>query len=58
VVDRDVPADTNQVDEEYRCDLPWWKIKKWALHILFRLFERSVRNSVDLRSDETVVLVK
>ncbi|KAF2977087.1 hypothetical protein EK904_007872 [Melospiza melodia maxima] len=40
VVDRDVPAETLQVDEDDRPELPWWKCKKWALHILARLFER------------------
>ncbi|XP_066556946.1 importin-7 isoform X1 [Amia ocellicauda] len=40
VVDRDVPAETLQVDEDERPELPWWKCKKWALHILARLFER------------------
>uniref|UniRef100_A0A8C2DCM4 Importin 7 n=1 Tax=Cyprinus carpio TaxID=7962 RepID=A0A8C2DCM4_CYPCA len=29
-----------QVDEDERPELPWWKCKKWALHILARLFER------------------
>ncbi|TNN86608.1 Importin-7 [Liparis tanakae] len=37
VVDRD---ETMQVDEDERPELPWWKCKKWALHILARLFER------------------
>uniref|UniRef100_A0A8C5F3T1 Importin 7 n=1 Tax=Gadus morhua TaxID=8049 RepID=A0A8C5F3T1_GADMO len=44
VVDRDVlsffPQETMQADEEERPELPWWKCKKWALHILARLFER------------------
>nr|AAI55061.1 Ipo7 protein [Danio rerio] len=40
VVDRDVPQETLQVDEDERPELPWWKCKKWALHILARLFER------------------
>lgn len=40
VVDRDVPPETMQVDEDERTELPWWKCKKWALHILARLFER------------------
>uniref|UniRef100_A0A8C9SLW8 Importin 7 n=1 Tax=Scleropages formosus TaxID=113540 RepID=A0A8C9SLW8_SCLFO len=40
VVDRDVPQETLQVDEDDRPELPWWKCKKWALHILARLFER------------------
>uniref|UniRef100_A0A7N6AJ35 Importin N-terminal domain-containing protein n=1 Tax=Anabas testudineus TaxID=64144 RepID=A0A7N6AJ35_ANATE len=32
--------DTMQIDEDERPELPWWKCKKWALHILARLFER------------------
>ena len=27
-------------DEEELAKLPWWKAKKWALHILCRVFER------------------
>lgn len=40
VAERPVPDHTNSVDEEDRPDLPWWKCKKWALHILYRIFER------------------
>ncbi|XP_035258439.1 importin-8 isoform X1 [Anguilla anguilla] len=40
VVDRDVPPETMEVDEDDRPELVWWKCKKWALHILTRLFER------------------
>ncbi|KAG9342642.1 hypothetical protein JZ751_016079 [Albula glossodonta] len=40
VVDRDVPPETLEVDEDDRPELVWWKCKKWALHILTRLFER------------------
>ncbi|XP_063236920.1 importin-7 [Bacillus rossius redtenbacheri] len=40
VADRPVPEQTNAVDEEDRMFLPWWKCKKWALHILYRMFER------------------
>uniref|UniRef100_A0A1B6E1F9 Importin N-terminal domain-containing protein n=1 Tax=Clastoptera arizonana TaxID=38151 RepID=A0A1B6E1F9_9HEMI len=40
VADRPVPEQTNTVDEEERMRLPWWKCKKWALHILYRMFER------------------
>nr|XP_033806562.1 importin-8 isoform X3 [Geotrypetes seraphini] len=40
VIDREVPADTLQVDEDDRPELVWWKCKKWALHIVTRLFER------------------
>ncbi|KAL1456808.1 hypothetical protein WDU94_001509 [Cyamophila willieti] len=40
VAERPVPDSTNSVDEDERSDLPWWKCKKWALHILYRIFER------------------
>uniref|UniRef100_A0A673MF33 Importin N-terminal domain-containing protein n=1 Tax=Sinocyclocheilus rhinocerous TaxID=307959 RepID=A0A673MF33_9TELE len=35
------PSGTDQSPEsDRRPELPWWKCKKWALHILARLFER------------------
>lgn len=40
VADRPVPEQASQVEEEERHDLPWWKCKKWALHIMYRMFER------------------
>lgn len=40
VVDRPIPEHVNQVDEEERGTTIWWKCKKWALHILTRIFER------------------
>ncbi|XP_037551691.1 importin-8 [Nematolebias whitei] len=40
IMDRDVPAETLEVDEDDRPELGWWKCKKWALHIITRLFER------------------
>lgn len=41
IVDRPVPpAAQDNVDEEERPELVWWKCKKWALHILARCFER------------------
>ncbi|XP_076152433.1 importin-8 isoform X2 [Alosa pseudoharengus] len=40
VMDRDVPPETLEVDEDDRPQLVWWKCKKWALHIITRLFER------------------
>lgn len=40
VADRPVPEQTTQVEEDERHDLPWWKCKKWALHIMYRMFER------------------
>lgn len=35
-----MPPQALQPDEDERPDLPWWKAKKWALHILYRMFER------------------
>lgn len=32
--------ETLTVDEEERPELVWWKCKKWALHIMSRIFER------------------
>ncbi|XP_075439514.1 importin-8-like isoform X2 [Ascaphus truei] len=40
ITDRDVPPETLQVDEDDCPELVWWKCKKWALHIITRLFER------------------
>ncbi|XP_031754525.1 importin-8 isoform X1 [Xenopus tropicalis] len=40
IADRDVPPETLQVDEDDRPELIWWKCKKWALHVITRLFER------------------
>lgn len=33
-------TETPHIDEDERPALPWWKAKKWALHILARMFER------------------
>ncbi|CAH2035753.1 unnamed protein product, partial [Iphiclides podalirius] len=40
IVEQPVPEHTLQVDEDERLELPWWKCKKWAVHILYRIFER------------------
>ncbi|XP_022334260.1 importin-7-like isoform X2 [Crassostrea virginica] len=40
IVDRPVPEQTNQIDTDDRPELAWWKVKKWAVHILARVFER------------------
>lgn len=40
IIDRPVPEATNQIDEEERPDLAWWKCKKWALNLVTRIFER------------------
>lgn len=40
IISRPIPEDVNEVDEDERCQTVWWKIKKWALHILARTFDR------------------
>ncbi|XP_037369985.1 importin-8 isoform X1 [Talpa occidentalis] len=40
IIDRTVPPETLQIDQDDRPELVWWKCKKWALHIVARLFER------------------
>lgn len=40
ILDRPVPDEVNKVDAEERYDLPWFKAKKWALHIIVRIFDR------------------
>lgn len=40
VMERDVPKETLEVDEDDRPELAWWKCKKWTMRILTRLFER------------------
>ncbi|XP_070563950.1 importin-7-like [Ptychodera flava] len=40
IVERPVPEETQQVDNDEKPELIWWKCKKWAMHILARVFER------------------
>ncbi|CAF1060914.1 unnamed protein product [Adineta ricciae] len=40
VLERRLPERLDALDEDDRADHPWWKCKKWALHILIRTFER------------------
>ncbi|XP_077356952.1 importin-8 isoform X2 [Festucalex cinctus] len=40
IMDCDVPAETLELDEDDRPELPWWKCKKWALRVITRLFKR------------------
>ena len=42
VVQQDIPVEANSddIDEEDKPQLIWWKQKKWALHTLTRVFER------------------
>ncbi|EDW30141.1 GL22608 [Drosophila persimilis] len=39
IADREVP-DCSHLDEDERTEFPYWKTKKWALHIMVRMFER------------------
>ncbi|XP_077868643.1 importin-7 isoform X2 [Saccoglossus kowalevskii] len=40
ILDRPVPEETQQVDVDDRPELVWWKCKKWAMHVIARVFER------------------
>lgn len=44
IADRPVPPEVanSDLDDDERAELPWWKCKKWALHILHRMFERQL----------------
>ncbi|XP_025407718.1 importin-7 isoform X2 [Sipha flava] len=35
-----VPEEVNHCEPSERDQLPWWKVKKWALHTMYRIFER------------------
>lgn len=36
------PPHLSQVDPDDLCEVVWWKIKKWCLHIMVKTFERLV----------------
>ena len=40
VVERPLPPEADEVEEEDRPQLEWWKCKKWAIHILGRFYDR------------------
>lgn len=40
IAERPVPEQANQIDEEERPNLCWWKCRKWSLHLMNRTFER------------------
>ncbi|KXJ05862.1 Importin-7, partial [Exaiptasia diaphana] len=40
-------------DEDERPRLPWWKAKKWALHVLQRIFERYERRLLSLHTQRS-----
>lgn len=39
IADRPVP-DCSHLDDDEKPEFAWWKTKKWALHIMVRMFER------------------
>ncbi|XP_017479021.1 PREDICTED: importin-7 [Rhagoletis zephyria] len=39
IAERPIP-DCSHIDDEEKPEFPWWKVKKWALHIIVRMFER------------------
>jgi len=40
VIEKPVPESSLQVDEDDRPQLAWWKAKKWAVTVLYKVFER------------------
>lgn len=42
VLERPVPLEGQPVDPDLRKSWGWWKLKKWTIHILNRLYTRSV----------------
>lgn len=50
-----VPEEVNSCEPSERDQLPWWKVKKWALHTMYRIFERLLIK-LDKSRLETLVL--
>lgn len=42
VLERPVPLEGQPADPELRKSWGWWKVKKWTVHILNRLYTRYV----------------
>jgi hypothetical protein len=40
IINRDVPAEINDLDSDEKQSSVYWKCKKWAMKILDRVFER------------------
>lgn len=40
VMERPVPSEGEPVDPDLRKSWGWWKVKKWIVHILKRLYTR------------------
>lgn len=44
LLERPVPVEGQPLDSDIRKSWGWWKVKKWTIHILNRLYTRSVFN--------------
>lgn len=42
-----VPEEVNRCEPCERDQLPWWKVKKWALHTMYRIFERLLLTKIN-----------
>jgi hypothetical protein len=40
ILTRQVPDHVEQIEREERQELSWWKVKKWSIRILNRIFDR------------------
>ena len=43
VVSRPIPVECRKVPEEEQLNTEWWKAKKWATRVLWRIFEQLVK---------------
>jgi hypothetical protein len=39
-IEQPIPPRVDEVDDDDKRDQPAWKVKKWALHIVARVFDR------------------
>jgi importin-7 len=44
LLERPVPVEGQPIDPDIRKSWGWWKVKKWTIHILNRLYTRLVLN--------------
>jgi len=52
ILERPVPSEGQPVDPDLRKSWGWWKVKKWTVHILNRLYTRYVEVWIDLFIEE------
>lgn len=48
IADSPVP-DCSHLEDDEKPEFPWWKTKKWALHIMVRMFERYVNIKIFIK---------